>query len=268
MKILILGASYGSLLSTKLAMAGHDITLICRDKTAALINSEGTNVRLKLRDETDFRIISSDGLPGKVDAITPENAKPEDYDLVALAMQEPQYGASSVRELMARIAATRRPCLSIMNMPPLPYLKRIPALADVALDDCFTDPTVWADFEPGLVTLCSPDPQAKCTTADVFGQPFMDSIASGNPDPTLIAPNASAEIAVLYATGGLVLQPTDDCGPGSNDLRGLLRTAGSSGRDGSGTGSNRIRLLRADGADHPAVLCSGRSRSALQTTPS
>ena len=29
MKILILGASYGSLLSTKLLMAGHDVTLVC-----------------------------------------------------------------------------------------------------------------------------------------------------------------------------------------------------------------------------------------------
>ncbi len=29
-KILILGASYGSLLGTKLLMAGHDVTLVCR----------------------------------------------------------------------------------------------------------------------------------------------------------------------------------------------------------------------------------------------
>ena len=34
-KILILGASYGSLLGTKLLMAGHDVTLVCRAQTAA-----------------------------------------------------------------------------------------------------------------------------------------------------------------------------------------------------------------------------------------
>ena len=45
MKVLILGASYGSLLSTKLLMAGHDVTLICRSASAALINSVGTEVR-------------------------------------------------------------------------------------------------------------------------------------------------------------------------------------------------------------------------------
>ncbi len=120
MKMLILGASYGSLLSTKLLMAGHDATLVCRDKTAALINSEGTLVRIKLRDETEPREIRSGDLPGKVDAVTPEDARPEAYDFVGLAMQEPQYSAPAVKALMARIAASRVPCLSIMNMPPLP----------------------------------------------------------------------------------------------------------------------------------------------------
>src|SRR3954454_10781032 len=40
--ILILGASYGSLLATKLLMAGHNVTLVCRKKTAELINRDGT----------------------------------------------------------------------------------------------------------------------------------------------------------------------------------------------------------------------------------
>ena len=88
MNILILGASYGSLLSTKLLMAGHNVTLICREKTASLINSEGTVVRLKLRGEDEHRLLKSDDFSGKVDAVTPEDARPENYDLVAFAMQE------------------------------------------------------------------------------------------------------------------------------------------------------------------------------------
>ncbi len=160
MKILILGASYGSLLSTKLLMAGHDVTLICRQQTADLINAEGTTVRLKLRDESEHRLIRSADHPGTVDAVTPEQARAEDYDLVALAMQEPQYGEPSVKALMQRIAASKRPCLSIMNMPPLAYLRRIEALADANLSGCYADPSVWSAFEPGLISLCSPDPQA------------------------------------------------------------------------------------------------------------
>jgi ketopantoate reductase len=47
--ILILGASYGSLLATKLLMAGHNVTLVCRKQTAELINRDGTEVRTRLR---------------------------------------------------------------------------------------------------------------------------------------------------------------------------------------------------------------------------
>ncbi|MFK7856623.1 MAG: ketopantoate reductase family protein [Granulosicoccus sp.] len=160
MKVLILGASYGSLLSTKLLMAGHDVTLVCRDVTANLINTEGTQVRLKLRDESEPRIIKSAGLPGKVDAETPDKVNPSDFDLVCLAMQEPQYSADGVKQLMKRVAQARTPCLSIMNMPPLPYLARIESLANADLSAAYDDPSVWQDFEPGLISLCSPDPQA------------------------------------------------------------------------------------------------------------
>jgi len=117
-------------------------------------------VRLKLRDENEHRLICSADLPGTVDAVTPEQARPEDYHLVALAMQEPQYSEPSVKALMHRIADSRRPCLSIMNMPPLAYLRRIDALKDANLHGCYADPSVWSGFEPGLISLCSPDPQA------------------------------------------------------------------------------------------------------------
>jgi hypothetical protein len=50
--------------------------------------------------------------------------------------------------------------MSIMNMPPLPYLKRIPGLAADELRHCYTDASVWDGFDPALMTLCSPDPQA------------------------------------------------------------------------------------------------------------
>ncbi len=158
--ILILGASYGSLLATKLLMAGHNVTLVCRKKTADLINQAGTEVRIKLRDEATHRSIFSRDLPGKLDATPPENVDVSRYDLVGLAMQEPQYTNHTIRVLMVKIAEAKLPCLSIMNMPPLPYLKRIPALAAMDLDEAYTNAKVWERFDPGLVSLCSPDPQA------------------------------------------------------------------------------------------------------------
>jgi len=75
-------------------------------------------------------------------------------------MQEPQYRSPGVRELLDAVAKARVPCMSIMNMPPLPYLARIPGVSADACRECYTDPTVWDRFDPALMTLCSPDPQA------------------------------------------------------------------------------------------------------------
>src|ERR1700745_3296926 len=75
-------------------------------------------------------------------------------------MQEPQYRSPGVRELLDAVAKSRVPCMSIMNMPPLPYVKRIPGLDYDALKPAYTDPTVWDSFDPKTITLNSPDPQA------------------------------------------------------------------------------------------------------------
>jgi len=158
--VLILGASYGSLLATKLLMAGHSVTLVCRAQTADLIRREGTRVRIPVKGREGMVEIDSRATPGSLDARAPEEVQVADYDLVCLAMQEPQYSASGVRELMQAIASARVPCMSIMNMPPLPYLARIPGLDAQGLRSAFLEPAVWEGFEPGLMTLCSPDPQA------------------------------------------------------------------------------------------------------------
>jgi len=160
MNILILGASYGSLLSTKLLMSGHNVSLVCLPKEAKLVNESGTEVRLKLRDESEHRSIRSADLQGSLDAVTPDKADLSRYDLVGLAMQEPQYAAPEVKQLLKKITEAGLPCLSIMNMPPLAYLRRIPALASLALEPCYHDASVWQHFDPANVTLCSPDPQA------------------------------------------------------------------------------------------------------------
>jgi len=158
--ILILGASYGSLLATKLLMGGHAVTLVCRRETAELINAEGTRVRMPIKGREGLLEIDSRSLPGRLDAVSPSGARPERYDLVVLAMQEPQYSSPGMREVMEATARAQVPCMSIMNMPPLPYLARIPGLDVSGLRPCFHDASVWEHFQPGLMTLCSPDPQA------------------------------------------------------------------------------------------------------------
>ena len=158
--ILMMGASYGSLLASKLLFGGHRIHLVCLPAEADLINAEGFQVRLPVRGRKDPVVIDSRKLPGKVSAGPAAGVNPQDYDLVGLAMQEPQYRSAGVRELLDSVAKSRVPCMSIMNMPPLPYVKRIGGLNYEALKPAYTDASVWDSFDPGAITLNSPDPQA------------------------------------------------------------------------------------------------------------
>ncbi len=75
-------------------------------------------------------------------------------------MQEPQYRSPGVRELLDAVGRAKMPCMSIMNMPPLAYLRRIPGLDADALKPAYTDAGVWDNVDPSCITLCSPDPQA------------------------------------------------------------------------------------------------------------
>ena len=67
-KILILGASYGSLLASKILFGGHKLHLVCLPAEADLINSEGFRVRLPVRGRKDPIELDSRKLPGKVTA--------------------------------------------------------------------------------------------------------------------------------------------------------------------------------------------------------
>src|SRR3972149_1516173 len=145
-KILIMGASYGSLLGTKLALAGHSVHLVCLPAEADLINKEGAIVRMPVKGREGLVEVNSKKLPGKMTAGGTAGVNPSDYALVALAMQEPQYRSPGVRELLDAVARSKVPCMSIMNMPPLPYLKRIPGLNADGCRSCYTDASVWDNF--------------------------------------------------------------------------------------------------------------------------
>ncbi|NQW15973.1 MAG: hypothetical protein HQ478_00650 [Chloroflexi bacterium] len=159
-KVLILGASYGSLLGAKLALAGHTVKLVCLPEEANLINTEGAIVRLPAKGVEGLVELNSKKMPGDLSAGGPADVTPADYDLIVLAMQEPQYSSPGVRDLTDAVAASKVPCMSIMNMPPLTYLRRFDGIDADALTGAYTDPTVWDSFDPALMTLCSPDPQA------------------------------------------------------------------------------------------------------------
>jgi len=159
-RILILGASYGSLVATKALLAGHAVQFVCTAAEAELINREGTRVRLPLPDGNEVLEVDSRRLPGKLSAAVPTATDPSGFDLAVLAMQEPQYRAPEIRNLLSALAKAKLPCMSVMNMPPLPYLARLPSLDLPSLRHCYADPAVWDPIDPAQITLCSPDAQA------------------------------------------------------------------------------------------------------------
>src|SRR5690348_25041 len=110
-KVLVFGASYGALLGAKLALAGHDATLVCTPRTAGVINRNGVEVRLPVKGREGLYALRSRDCAGRVYAATPQAVDPALFDLVVLAMQEPQYRLPGVRELLQATAAAGVPCL-------------------------------------------------------------------------------------------------------------------------------------------------------------
>ncbi len=47
--VLIMGASYGSLLATKLLFGGHKITMVCLPAEVEAFNNDGARIRLPIR---------------------------------------------------------------------------------------------------------------------------------------------------------------------------------------------------------------------------
>ncbi len=134
-------------------------------------------MRLPIKGRRDVGVnglleVSSKELTGRLTASTPQQITDlAAFDLVVLAMQEPQYRQNGIRELMQQIAIAKLPCMPIMNMPPLPYLARLSrlvaqnSLSKVTIDlkdfrSAYAQADVWDAFDPASMTLSSPDPQA------------------------------------------------------------------------------------------------------------
>ena len=90
--ILILGASYGSLLATKLLFGGHRIKLVCLPAEAEAINKDGARVRLPVKGRSHPVELDSRTLPGQLSADGPSAVRPADYDLVDVAACAREHG--------------------------------------------------------------------------------------------------------------------------------------------------------------------------------
>ncbi|RYD82801.1 MAG: hypothetical protein EOP61_41775, partial [Sphingomonadales bacterium] len=172
--ILVLGASYGLLPGTKLALAGHCVTFVARADEIAAITQTGIAIHITPRRDGGEIVLAAPvaerAAPGEVALRVPDAVDLSGVQIVILAMQEPQYQDGAVAALMQRIAAARLPVLSIMNLAPPPFLARLGLTDRSAFQHVYSSGEVWDAFEPGKFTLASPDPQAVRPDAAIPGR--------------------------------------------------------------------------------------------------
>jgi hypothetical protein len=83
-----------------------------------------------------------------------------DFDLIFLAMAEPQFASPEIGGLVDRIAAAGRPVVSLMNLPPASFLRRLGRLDVSTLRPAYAAWEAWDRLDPARVTAASPDAQA------------------------------------------------------------------------------------------------------------
>lgn len=82
----------------------------------------------------------------------------------------------------------------------------------------------WVIFNNPDACITNPGSPEQCGAIDIFGPDYLQSVADGSPDPSLIAPNLDSGLAVIYATGG------------KTTSRGYVRLAASIYRSPEGGG--------------------------------
>jgi hypothetical protein len=166
MHVLVLGASYGALVASKTALAGHLVTLVARPDEIRSLDANGLSVSLPLwpsevRHDCIFRADRGTAKQiGRLGLLAPDQVNPTDFDLAFLAMQEPQVGAKELVTLFNGISDARLPLISLSNMPPLSFLERIPNFPIEKVAPHYHSPAAWKALHKSPQTLASPDAQA------------------------------------------------------------------------------------------------------------
>jgi hypothetical protein len=151
---LVIGASYGLLTAAKLAASGQPVSVVGFPDEVVRIWSHG--VRIGFAD--GLVLVPPMGYAG-IRLVTPEEVDVAEHDLVFLAVQEPQVGTAAMAGLLRRIG-DRLPVAALMNMPPPPFLERVPGLPQGIGRGAYRDAAVWAGLPAARMTLASPDAQA------------------------------------------------------------------------------------------------------------
>ncbi len=211
LNILVLGAAYGLLPATRLGLAGHRVTVVCRETERRALAGQGAAVELRRRDGKAgpiLRLPAAQGRaarPGTLGLVGPEIA-PDGFDMVLLAMGEPQFADAGIAALAEAVADAELPVVTLMNLLPPCFLRRLARFDVGALRPVYAAWDVWQRFDPDRVTAASPDAQGVRLSPDRLHQLTVTLASNFKVAPFGLA----ADQALLEAVAQSVARPGPD----------------------------------------------------------
>ena len=157
--VLIMGASYGSLLATKLLFGGHKITMVCLPAEVEAFNNDGARVRLPIRGRKEPIELDSRKLPGKLAGRRPRRRQPD-------RLRSRRAGDAGAAIPLARRARAARRGGAAQGAVHVDHEHAAPALSEAhprarrptRSSPPITDASVWDNFEPGHADPVQPRP--------------------------------------------------------------------------------------------------------------
>jgi len=121
-KILVFGATYGLLIAHQLDALGFTVDIVCKEIEGKSIEKNGVAVIANQTNEDKHSRVAKNIIPKNINQIM---AKVDEYEIIVLAMSEPYYSNTDLTLLLNRIGELNIPVLSVMNLPPLKFMKKV-----------------------------------------------------------------------------------------------------------------------------------------------
>lgn len=156
-KVLVFGATYGLLVAHQLDALGFAVDIVCREIEGNNIENNRVVVISNQLNEGNYLHVAKNIKPKKVSQIM-EAA--HEYEIVILAMSEQCYSTNEISFLLSTIGELNIPVLSVMNLPPLKFLKKLINQIDESdFKDIYNSYDALDSIKAENITHSSADPQ-------------------------------------------------------------------------------------------------------------
>ena len=163
--ILVLGAAYGLLPALRIAMAGHYVTIMCRAEERHALAEHGATITFMRRDGREGHVYHMPAEEKQADrlyqlGLVGPDCDPFLYDMIFIALSEPQTAVSEISSLFSKIAIAQRPVVALLNLLPFCFLRRFAKISSHIMEPAYHAMATWDKLDPDAVTAASPDAQA------------------------------------------------------------------------------------------------------------